>query len=180
MSSASKLHSNRPKCQELGWTYIPLAVETYGNCGKEAQDTISRASKGKQFGPCGHQDPVMVNGQSCCMRCHSCESVQPKYGLGASTTVGFAAAHKEELQSVNNGPKCKELGWECIPQAVETYGGWGEKACETFKRTCKRLAVGSASNEVAVRQELFGRLSLVLIAQTILAKSNWPSILGSE
>ena len=122
----------------------------------------------------------MVNGQSCCMRCHSCESVQPKYGLGASTTVGFAAAHKEELQSVNNGPKCKELGWECIPQAVETYGGWGEKACETFKRTCKRLAVGSASNEVAVRQELFGRLSLVLIAQTILAKSNWPSILGSE
>ena len=24
--------------------------------------------------------------------------------------------------------KCKELGWECIPLAVETYGGWGERA----------------------------------------------------
>ena len=37
-----KLHSNGPKCQELGWSYIPLVVETYGNWGKEAQDTISR------------------------------------------------------------------------------------------------------------------------------------------
>ena len=26
-----KLHFNRPKCQELGWSCIPLAVETYGN-----------------------------------------------------------------------------------------------------------------------------------------------------
>ena len=26
-----KLHSNGPKCQELGWSCIPLAVETYGN-----------------------------------------------------------------------------------------------------------------------------------------------------
>eukprot|EP00731_Ephydatia_muelleri_P016202 Em0009g626a len=37
-----KLHSNGPKCQGLGWSCIPLAVETYGNWGKEAQDTISR------------------------------------------------------------------------------------------------------------------------------------------
>ena len=26
-----KLHSNGPKCHELGWSCIPLAVETYGN-----------------------------------------------------------------------------------------------------------------------------------------------------
>eukprot|EP00731_Ephydatia_muelleri_P034645 Em0070g1a len=30
-----KLHSNGPKCQEVGWSCIPLAVETYGNWGKE-------------------------------------------------------------------------------------------------------------------------------------------------
>ena len=41
-AEARKLHSNGPKCQELGWSCIPLAVETYGNWGKEAQDTISR------------------------------------------------------------------------------------------------------------------------------------------
>ena len=45
---------------------------------------------------------------------------------------------------------------------VETYDGWGEKFYKTFKRTWKRLA---ASNEVAVRQELFGRISLVLMRQ---------------
>ncbi|KAL5510829.1 hypothetical protein EMCRGX_G006435 [Ephydatia muelleri] len=37
-----KLPSNGPKCQELGWSCILLADETYGNWGKEAQDTISR------------------------------------------------------------------------------------------------------------------------------------------
>ena len=43
--------------------------------------------------------------------------------------------------------------------------------------------MSSASNEVVVRQELFGRLSLVLMrhnAQAILARSNWPGILGNE
>eukprot|EP00731_Ephydatia_muelleri_P020890 Em0013g617a len=40
-AEAHKLHSNGPKCQELGWSSIPLAVETYGNWGKEAHDTFS-------------------------------------------------------------------------------------------------------------------------------------------
>ena len=39
-AEACKLHSNGPKCQELGWSCIPLAVETYGNLG--------------QRGPCYH------------------------------------------------------------------------------------------------------------------------------
>ena len=41
-SEAHKLHSNGPKCQELGWSCIPLVVETYGNWGKEVHVTISR------------------------------------------------------------------------------------------------------------------------------------------
>ncbi|KAL5474462.1 hypothetical protein EMCRGX_G026411 [Ephydatia muelleri] len=39
---AAETLSNGPKCQELGWSCIPLAVETYGNSDKEAQDTFSR------------------------------------------------------------------------------------------------------------------------------------------
>ena len=65
--------------------------------------------------------------------------------------------------------------------AVEMYGDWGENV-ETFECTCKRLAVGSASSEVMVRQELFGRLSLFLmrkIACAILARSNWPGCIDS-
>ena len=64
--------------------------------------------------------------------------------------MGFAAVHKEKLK---NGPKCKEFGWECILLAVDSYGGWREKTCETFNRTCKRLAVDSASNAVVVRHK---------------------------
>ena len=41
-AEACKLHSNGLKCQELGRSCIPLAVETYGNWGKEAHDTFSR------------------------------------------------------------------------------------------------------------------------------------------
>ena len=43
--------------------------------------------------------------------------------LGASTTVGYSAAEKEVVKMTKNGPKCAELGWECIPLAVE----WGKK-----------------------------------------------------
>ncbi|KAL5484116.1 hypothetical protein EMCRGX_G020564 [Ephydatia muelleri] len=32
--------ANDTMCQELGWLYIPLAVETYGNWGKEAQSVF--------------------------------------------------------------------------------------------------------------------------------------------
>ena len=43
-AEARKLHSNGPKCQELyiGPAFHWHAVETYGNWGKESQDTISR------------------------------------------------------------------------------------------------------------------------------------------
>ena len=36
--------ANDTKCQELGWTCIPLVVETYGNWGKEAQYVFSRVA----------------------------------------------------------------------------------------------------------------------------------------
>ena len=37
--------------------------------------------------------------------------LNPSFILGASTTVGFAAAQKEDLKTAKNGPKCNELGW---------------------------------------------------------------------
>ena len=39
-AEAHNLHSNGPKCQELGWSCIPLAVETYSNWGRECQDAV--------------------------------------------------------------------------------------------------------------------------------------------
>ena len=34
--------TNDPKCQELGWVCVPLAVKTYGNWGREAHTTFTR------------------------------------------------------------------------------------------------------------------------------------------
>ena len=42
VAAESRKHvANDPKCFELEWTCVPLAVETYGNWGVEAQETFS-------------------------------------------------------------------------------------------------------------------------------------------
>ena len=45
-----------------------------------------------------------------------------------------AAVAAESRKHVANDPKCFELGWTCVPLAVETYGNWGVEAQETFSR----------------------------------------------
>ena len=37
-----KLNANSTKCTELGWTCIPMVVETFGHWGREAQSVLSR------------------------------------------------------------------------------------------------------------------------------------------
>ena len=39
-SEQRKHIANDPKCQELGWVCVPLAVKTYGNWGREAHTTL--------------------------------------------------------------------------------------------------------------------------------------------
>ena len=42
LSAETRKHAaNDPKCQELEWMCIPMAVEMYGNWGKEAQHMFS-------------------------------------------------------------------------------------------------------------------------------------------
>ena len=45
----------------------------------------------------------------------------------ASAVVGAAAFAAELRKHAANDPKCKELGWFCIPLAVETYGTYRVK-----------------------------------------------------
>ena len=40
LTETCKHQSNNAKCSELGWSCFPLAVETYGNWGKEAVNTF--------------------------------------------------------------------------------------------------------------------------------------------
>ena len=59
-------------------------------------------------------------------------SLCPAILLEASHHSG-AAANGAELRKLNaNSSKCTELGWTCIPVAVETFGHWGREAQECF------------------------------------------------
>ena len=41
------------------------------------------------------------------------------------TTAGAAAQAAEARKRTANDQKCTELGWSCVPLAVESYGAWG-------------------------------------------------------
>ena len=46
--------------------------------------------------------------------------------------VGAAPEAAERRKHTSNNPKCAELGWVCVPLAVESYCNWGEEARRTF------------------------------------------------
>ena len=88
----------------------------------------------------------------------------------ARVTAGAAAAASEHIAS---DPKCQELGWVCVPLAVETYGNWGRETHTTFTHLATRLAICASLPKSRVTADLNGRLSLVLvrcIARAILTR----------
>eukprot|EP00731_Ephydatia_muelleri_P011699 Em0006g593a len=86
------------------------------------------------------------------------------------------AAEAPKLHS--NGPKCQELGWSCIPLALETYDNWGKEAHDTFSRLESYLAIHQTSPKSPVVIEIDGRLNRALvrsIVRAILARELLPS-----
>ena len=62
--------------------------------------------------------------------------------LNESGARSGSAAGKAEVRKHNaNDAKCTELGWVCIPLAVETYGCWGVEAQGSISRLAARLAL---------------------------------------
>ena len=68
----------------------------------------------------------------------------------------------------NDGP-CNERGWSCIPLVVETYGGWGQEAVTMFARLSKLLSLRQRQSCSAALNELYCRLSVVLMRQNAQA-----------
>ena len=52
----------------------------------------------------------------------------------ASVTAGSAAYAAEQRKHIANDPKSNDLGWVCIPFAVELYRCWGSEARQTLSR----------------------------------------------
>ena len=58
-------------------------------------------------------------------------------GARSESAAGKAEVRKHKA----NDPKCRELGWVCIPLAVETYGCWGVEAQGSLSHLAARLAL---------------------------------------
>ena len=94
--------------------------------------------------------------------------------------AGAAALAAETRKHIANDKKCQELGWACVPIAVETYSNWGQETKQTLSQLASRLATDSSQPKSKVIADLNGRLNLTLmraIARAILARAFWPIVL---
>ena len=64
---------------------------------------------------------------------------------------------------LENGAKCKQLGWRCIPLVVETYGAWGSETIEVFSTVATRLAVRINSTKSRALTTVCGHISIILV-----------------
>ena len=73
-------------------------------------------------------------------------------------------AHKQSAESyLSNDPKCQELGWVCVPLAVESYGNWGKEAQNTFARQASILSISLHCPKAKVLTEIYGQLNISLV-----------------
>ena len=81
----------------------------------------------------------------------------------ACVTAGSSARVSEQRKHASNNVKWSELGWSCIPLAVETYGCWGAEARLHLSHLASRLAARLNRCKSHATSTLYGRLNLVLV-----------------
>ena len=64
---------------------------------------------------------------------------------------------------LQNDTKCLELGWTCIPLAVETYGNWGREVQCVYYCPATLLAISQSIPKPKMVAEIYGRLNLSLV-----------------
>ncbi|KAL5473662.1 hypothetical protein EMCRGX_G028172 [Ephydatia muelleri] len=107
-----------------------------------------------------------------------------------STTLNEAgarsgsAAGKAEVRKHNaNDAKCTELGWVCIPLAVETYGCWGVEAQGSISRLAARLALQLQCSKSKAITSIYQRLNLTLVrcnARALLSHARFQHSVAQE
>ncbi|KAL5506278.1 hypothetical protein EMCRGX_G007891 [Ephydatia muelleri] len=92
----------------------------------------------------------------------------------ASSTAGAAAYAAECRKHTANDAKCQELGWACIPLAVETFGNWGMEAQGVFSRLASALGMHQGTSKSWALHTIYSRLNMSLV------RSVARSILGEQ
>ena len=100
-------------------------------------------------------------------------------GARSGSAAGNAEVHKHNA----NDPKCTELGWVCIPLAVETYGCWGVEAKDSISPlamdACLALQL-QCSNSKAIAN-IYQGLNLTLVrcnARAFLSRARFQHSMG--
>ena len=75
--------------------------------------------------------------------------------LEAGMFQGVSAKSAEHRKHTENDPKFVELGWRCIPLAVESYGAWGPEASKAFSQVATRLAIRGNTPKAKIVAELY-------------------------
>ena len=74
--------------------------------------------------------------------------------------------------------RCRELGWLCIPLAVETYGNWGKEAQCFFSRLASLLSISQAIPKPKMLYEIYGRLNMSLVRSVARAIMGREAVQG--
>ena len=96
----------------------------------------------------------------------------------ASASVGAAAYAAECRKHAANDTRCQELGWLCIPLAVETYGNWGKEAQSIFSRLASRLSISQAIPKPKMLSEIYSRLNMSLVRSVARAIMGREAVQG--
>ena len=81
----------------------------------------------------------------------------------ASTVSGVAAHAAECRKHSTNDARCQELGWVCIPLAVETFGHWEKEAQNVFSRLASLLSIHQGRPQSVVLFEIYSRMNMCLV-----------------
>ena len=89
---------------------------------------------------------------------------------------GSSALFAEARKHNANDSKCAELGWVCIPLAVESYRCWSTEAQQSFSRLADRLAIQMGCSKSQATTIVYQRLSLSLVranARALLSRARF-------
>lgn len=75
----------------------------------------------------------------------------------------------EESKHEKNDKKCDELGWVCIPLAVDSYGRWGEQAHKCFSDIANALSVRMKTSVGSALSSIYNVLGVILARQNARA-----------
>ena len=81
----------------------------------------------------------------------------------ASTVSGAAAYAAECRKHSTNDARCQELGWVCIPLAVETFGHWGKEAQNVFSRLASLLSIHQGRPKSVALFDIYSRMNMCLV-----------------